>query len=239
MQNFFHADTKGYREACRKASTAIGAVLALPALLSLMSLILQTRNWRTENFVAVRLLIPAVCVTVWLFLSLIIFLVCETRARHITRSTYFEIQKSAAVYSRYAGRIFADTGGVERKLWVIPYDGLKLSVKNGRLTFTGKIRYYEGSSDRLTYHIRRGAPEFDNWWFNDNGFTEVKSVTLPSCFTAQKTIFRHCRIAAQRYIKSRDRKKQTQSRPVPRPKMIYRQRKRNSYSELPTFDRKW
>ena len=142
-----------------------------------MSLILQTRNWRTENFVAVRLLIPAVCVTVWLFLSLIIFLVCETRARHITRSTYFEIQKSAAVYSRYAGRIFADTGGVERKLWVIPYDGLKLFVKNGRLTFTGKIRYYEGSSDRLTYHIRRGAPEFDNWWFNDNGFTEVKSVT--------------------------------------------------------------
>ena len=204
-----------------------------------MSLILQTRNWRTENFVAVRLLIPAVCVTVWLFLSLIIFLVCETRARHITRSTYFEIQKSAAVYSRYAGRIFADTGGVERKLWVIPYDGLKLFVKNGRLTFTGKIRYYEGSSDRLTYHIRRGAPEFDNWWFNDNGFTEVKSVTLPSCFTAQKTIFRHCRIAAQRYIKCRDRKKQMQSRPVPRPKMIYRQRKRSSYGEIPTFDRKW
>lgn len=111
--------------------------------------------------------------------------------------------------------------------------------KNGRLTFTGKIRYYEGSSDRLTYHIRRGAPEFDNWWFNDNGFTEVKSVTLPSCFTAQKTIFRHCRIAAQRYIKCRDRKKQMQSRPVPRPKMIYRQRKRSSYGELPTFDRKW
>lgn len=44
---------------CTKASIAIGAVLALPALLSLMSLILQTRNWRTEGFVAARLAIPA------------------------------------------------------------------------------------------------------------------------------------------------------------------------------------
>ena len=204
-----------------------------------MSLILQTRNWRAEGFVAVRLAIPAVCVAAWLFLSLAIFLVCETRARHITRSTYFEIQKGAAVYSRYGGRIFGDIGGTERKLWVIPYDGLKLSLKNGRLTFTGKIRYYEGSSDRLTYHIRRGMPEFDNWWLNDNGFAEVPAVTLPSCFPKQKKISRYCRIAVGRYIRSCEKKKQTQSRPAPRPKMIYRQRKRRVYNELPTFDRKW
>lgn len=206
-----------------------------------MSLILQTRNWRTENFVTVRLLIPAVCVTVWLFLSLIIFLVCETRARHITRSTYFEIQKSAAVYSRYAGRIFADTGGVERKLWVIPYDGLKLSVKNGRLTFTGKIRYYEGSSDRLTYHIRRGAPEFDSWWLNENGFREISSLTLPLCFPKQKTIFRHCSLAQKRYLLRCEKKKAAETKPVSRPKtrMVYRQARKRTFTELPTFDRKW
>lgn len=204
-----------------------------------MSLILQTRNWRAEGFVAVRLVISAVCVAAWLFFSLVIFLVCETRARHITRSTYFEIQKGAAVYSRYGGRIFSDIGGTERKLWVIPYDGLKLSMKNGRLTFTGKIRYYEGSSDRLNYRIRRGMPEFDNWWLNDNGFTEVSAVTLPPCFPKQKKMYGYCRIAIQRYIRNCEKKKQTQSRPAPRPKMIYRQRKRRTYSELPTFDRKW
>lgn len=224
---------------CTKASIAIGAVLALPALLSLMSLILQTRSWRSEGFVAVRLAIPAICVASWLLLSLMIFLVCETRARRMTRCTYFEIQKGAAVYSRYGGRIFSDIGGTERKLWVIPYDGLKLSLKNGRLTFTGKIRYYEGSSDRLTYHIRRGMPEFDNWWLNDNGFTEVTAVTLPPCFPKQKTICRYCRIAMQRYIGYSEKKKQAESRPAVRPRMIYRQRKRSTYSELPTFDRKW
>ena len=181
---------------CTKASIAIGAVLALPALLSLMSLILQTRNWRTEGFVAARLAIPVVCVAAWLLLSLVIFLVCESRARHITRNTYFEIQKDAAVYSRYGGRIFSDIGGTERKLWVIPYDGLKLSMKNGRLIFTGKIRYYEGGSDRLTYRIRQGKPEFDNWWLNDNGFTEVTAVTLPPCFPKQKKIFGYwCKVA--------------------------------------------
>ena len=220
-------------------SIAIGAVLALPALLSLMSLILQTRNWRSEGFVAVRLAIPAICVASWLLLSLMIFLVCETRARRMTRCTYFEIQKGAAVYSRYGGRIFSDIGGTERKLWVIPYDGLKLSLKNGRLTFTGKIRYYEGSSDRLTYHIRRGMLEFDNWWLNDNGFAEIPAVTLPACFHKQKTICRYCRIAMQRYIGYSEKKKQAESRPAVRPRMIYRQRKRSTYSELPTFDRKW
>lgn len=157
----------------------------------------------------------------------------------MTRSTYFEIQKGAAVYSRYAGRIFSDIGGTERKLWVIPYDGLKLSLKNGRLTFTGKIRYYEGSSDRLNYHIRRGKPEFDNWWLNDNGFVELPTVTLPACFHKQKTICRYCRIAMQRYIGYSEKKMQAVSRPSVRPKMIYRQRKRRAYNELPTFDRKW
>lgn len=226
---------------CTKASIAIGAVLALPALLSLMSLILQTRNWRTEGFVAARLAIPVVCVAAWLLLSLVIFLVCESRARHITRNTYFEIQKDAAVYSRYGGRIFSDIGGIERKLWVIPYDGLKLSMKNGRLIFTGKIRYYEGGSDRLTYRIRQGKPEFDSWWLNENGFREISSLTLPHCFPKQKTIFRHCSLAQKRYLLRCEKKKAAETKPVSRPKtrMVYRQARKRTFTELPTFDRKW
>lgn len=63
---------------------------------------------------------------------------------------------------------------------------MKLSVKKGRLVFTGKIRCYEGDSDRLGYHIRQGKPEFDSWWLNENGFREISSLTLPQCFPKQK-----------------------------------------------------
>lgn len=240
MQNFFHADTSGYRTVCKKTSVALGAVLALPSLLCFMSLILQTRNWRSPDFVILRLAVPAVCAGVWLAITFLIFSVCETRARRIKRSTYFEIQKSAAVYSKYGGRIAADTGGTQRKLWIIPYEDLKLSMKNGRLTFRGRIKYYEGDSDRLGYHIKRGKPEFDNWWLNANGFTEVAEVTLPPCFLKQKSIFRYCRIAQKRYILQCEKKNavpKTVTRP--RTKMVYRQARRRTFTELPTFDRKW
>ncbi len=241
MQNFFHADTSKYRDICKKISVATGAVLALPALLCFISLIVQTRHWRDSGFVIIRLLIPAACTAVWIAVTFLAFFICETRARRVTRSTYFEIQKSSAILSRYGGRIAADTGGIQRKLWIIPYDGMKLSMKNGRLSFKGKIRYYEGDSDRLGYHIKRGKPQFDNWWLNENGFTKLTEITLPSCFLRQKTIFRHCAIAQKRYIMQNEKKNIPTARPVmrPRTKTVYRQTRLRTYTELPTFDRKW
>ena len=176
MQNFFHADTSKARTVCQKASVAVGAVLALPALLSLMSLIIQTRNWRTEGFLAAGLAVPAICVAVWLAFTFLLFFICETRSRRIKRCTYFEIQKSAAILSRYGGKISADTGGIQRRLYIIPYDEMKLSVKKGRLVFTGKIRCYEGDSDRLGYHIRQGKPEFDSWWLKGNILADASAV---------------------------------------------------------------
>lgn len=101
---FFHADTSKARTVCEKASVAVGAVLALPALLSLMSLIIQTRMWRTEGFLAAGLAVPAICVAVWLAFTFLLFFICETRSRRIKRCTYFEIQKSAAILSRYGGK---------------------------------------------------------------------------------------------------------------------------------------
>ena len=84
---------------------------------------------------------------------------------------------------------------------------MKLSVKKDRLVFTGKIRCYEGDSDRLGYHIRQGKPEFDSWWLNENGFREISSLTLPKCFPKQKTIFRHCSLAQKRYQLRCEKKK--------------------------------
>ena len=228
MQNFFHADTSKARTVCEKASVAVGAVLALPALLSLMSLIIQTRMWRTEGFLAAGLAVPAICVAVWLAFTFLLFFICETRSRRIKRCTYFEIQKSAAILSRYGGKISADTGGIQRRLYIIPYDEMKLSVKKGRLVFTGKIRCYEGDSDRLGYHIRQGKPE-------------LSSLTLPHCFPKQKTIFRHCSLAQKRYLLRCEKKKAAETKPVSRPKtrMVYRQARKRTFTELPTFDRKW
>ena len=93
MQNFFHADTSKARTVCEKASVAVGAVLALPALLSLMSLIIQTRKWRTEGFLAAGLAIPAICVAVWLaftFLPFVLYMrntVKTYKTMHLLRDT--------------------------------------------------------------------------------------------------------------------------------------------------------
>ena len=105
-------------------------------------------------FLAAGLAIPAICVAVWLAFTFLLFFICETRSRRIKRCTYFEIQKSAAILSRYGGKISADTGGIQRRLYIIPYDEMKLSVKKGRLVFTGKIRCYEGDSDPVSYTHR-------------------------------------------------------------------------------------
>ena len=118
---------------------------------------------------------------------------------------------------------------------------MKLSVKKDRLVFTGKIRCYEGDSDRLGYHIRQGKPEFDSWWLNENGFREISSLTLPKCFPKQKTIFRHCSLAQKRYQLRCEKKKAAETKSVSRPKtrMVYRQARKRTFTELPTFDRKW
>ena len=70
MQNFFHANTSKHREACKKASVVLGAIFAVPVLLSFMSLILQTRLWSQAGFVTVRLCKAAGCLALWMLISI-------------------------------------------------------------------------------------------------------------------------------------------------------------------------
>ena len=69
----------------------------------------------------------------------------------------------------------------------------------------------------------------------------VSSLTLPQCFPKQKTIFRHCSLAQKRYQLRCEKKKAAETKFVSRPKtrMVYRQARKRTFTELPTFDRKW
>ena len=238
MQNFFHANTSKHREACKKASVVLGAIFAVPVLLSFMSLILQTRLWSQTGFVAIRLCIAGGCVALWMLISFAAYAITETAARRITRSTYFEIQGSSLILSRYSGKIHSDISKTQRRLWVIPLENMKAELKNGKITFHGDIRYYEGDSEWLGYHIKRGKPEFDNWWLNSNGYTAVSSVRLPSCFARQGFILKCCRIAQKKQLRLAEQKKLIAVKPSA-PRIIKRPIKRRIYTELPTFDRKW
>lgn len=238
MQNFFHANTSKHRDAFKKASVVLSAFFSLPVLLSFMSLILQPRQWSQTGFVAVRLCIAVGCVAVWMLICFIAYAITETSARRITRSTYFEIQSGSLILSRYSGKIYGDTGGTQRKLWIIPLDNMKSELKNGRVVFSGDIRLYEGDSERLGYHIKQGKPEFDNWWLNSNGYTKVCSVRLPACFARQGFILKCCRVAQKKQLRLAEQKKLT-AKKTNIPRTIKRPVKRRIYTELPTFDRKW
>ena len=100
--------------------------------------------------------------------------------------TYFEIEKKAAVFSRYAGEYVS--GGrrtVIRNLYVIPlknYQNAYLDEKRKHLILTGEIRCYKGESDALGYHIKDGEPVFNRWWNDEANFTTVGMLKLPMDF---------------------------------------------------------
>ena len=237
MRNFFHANTSGLRKASVIMSAVPGAVLLLPALLCFMSLYFDRSATVSVQAVLMRAGLAAACVAVWLVISFSVYVLCRRRMNGISRHTYFEIQQNAFILSRYAGRVLGGGGGPVRRLYVISVQDLKLSMKNGRLIFEGDIRQYEGGSETLGYHIKRGKPEFDEWWLNVNGYKRINRIELPACFEKQSFIFRCCKIALARSQRAAQIRKAPPG--VRRPALKRRSSRGRMYTELPTFDRNW
>ncbi len=240
MQSFFHPRTKNYTSAYLKASAAVGIVLMLPCILCLIWIIFDFRSLADTRLNVIRLTVIGACIAVWLILSYIFYAAATMKIKRVSRYTYFEIQQSHMVFSQYGGswKLFGRRT-VVRELYIIPFEGTRFTVKNGQLKFSGNIRKYEGDSERMGYHIRRGEIEFDNWWYNDNGYKELKSFTLPDIFGKPSFIFRCCRTAQSRSARIAEKRRLARMhRLSPVSKIPPKPRKR-VYSEIPTYNRKW
>ncbi len=248
MQDFFHADTTKYKRFARRFSIALGIFLSLPVVLCFLSLMLGFRQLSEPGFVTVRLAVAAGCAALWLLLSFAVYIAAELKIRRNSRYTYLEIQPCAAVFSRYGGswRVLGDTT-LSRTLYVIPFDGTEIKYDKGAITFSGRIRRYDGDSERLGYHVKHGVMKFDNWWLEENGYTELKSFSLPPLFSKPGFIFRCCKLAQNRCLRMRARKdaeKTAQARKNrPLPPLVRRSlpasRRKRVYTEIPTFNRNW
>lgn len=251
MRDFFHADTSAIAKKRNKAIAAVGIILMMPCLLCFISLFFDFRSRYNSDFTLIRILVIAGCVAVWMISSFVIYVVCENRIKRLSRYTYFELQQDNAILSRYVGCM--RSGGktvLVRQLYVIPFDKVGISGKNGNIIFKGDIRRYEGDSSYLGYHIGRDGLKFDNWWYDNNGFTIVKSLTLPHSFTKKKFIVRCFKAAQNRSIRIAEKRREIRlaseaalkkcREEKKLPKALQRKKPvRRVYTELPTFNRNW
>ena len=251
MRDYFHADTSAITKNANKAIAGIGIALMLPCLLCFVSLFFDFRSLYNNDFTLMRILLIAGCVVLWMISSFVIYVISRNRVRHQSRYTYFELQQDNAILSRYVGTM--RSGGKKilvRQLYIIPFDKVSINHKNGNIIFKGSIRKYEGDSDHLGYHIGRDGLKFDNWWYDNNGFTEVKNLTLPHSFTKQKFIVRCFRAAQKRSMRIAEKrlelKRASEAALAKRreekklPKAMQRKKPvRRVYTELPTFNRNW
>jgi hypothetical protein len=44
------------------------------------------------------------------------------------------------------------------------------------------VREYYDTSERLKYTISGGTPDFESWWYNENGFKTLQILEVPRIF---------------------------------------------------------
>lgn len=248
MRDYFHVNTTGITKRSSKAIAAVGIILMLPCLLCFISLFFDFRQLYDNSFTLTRLAVIGGCVLAWMLLSFAIYAFARTKVRRQSRFTYFEIQLNNAVLSRYTGSVKSYGKRIYvRQLYIIPFDKVSITMKNGNIIFKGDIRRYEGDNEYLGYHIRRGELKFDNWWYDNNGFTKVETLVLPYNFDKQKFIFRCCKAAQGRSARIAEKRQaarlalQTaEKKNAKLPKRLqYKKPVKRVYTEIPTFDRRW
>lgn len=196
MINYFRWNTSRYI----KRKNYIVAITLLPLLLfsviTVMILLINFRIFLLSGFLISMFLIVSGAV----FLGTVIcwFVIDKTdkaikRNRHYS---FFDIGTHELVFSKYAGEyIKSGERTVLRKLYIIPLgslDYIGINKKKGNLLLTSDssgIRFYKGKSERLNYHYIGEKLNFENWWFNENGFENISEVVLPNFFgTDEKSV---------------------------------------------------
>lgn len=240
MQDYFHPNTTKYLRFVRRFSVTAGIFLAMPVLLCFLSLILGYRELSSPGFRNIRIIIITGCIGFWLISSFVVFAAAVNRKSRVSRYTYLDIQKNAAVLSRYSGSwTVLSKRTYIRTLYIIPLVGTEIKYGNGRIVFKGDIKKYKGDSEWLGYHIKRGELKFDNWWLDNNGCTTVNEISLPADFAKAGFIYRCLKVAQNRSTAIAAKKKKSLGMPSPSAVRHRTAPRKRVYTEVPTFNRKW
>lgn len=245
MDYFFHADTTKYRR--RLKGTVITVVVPLLGICVFCTVNILL-NYSSGAALSLRALMAAViagCVlvgTVTVFAAA--YFTYKLIRRH-SRFTYLDILPDGFVFSLYAGEYRRYSQQVIlRKLYFVPFSGIKEIVRDGRntplsLTVTGEVRYYLCESDRLGYHVdEENHLQFDSAELNTRGFEKLDKLEISGWFGSTKRLERSLNYFLEEYRSIPEKKPFNISEHIPK-----KQKKRpvtsNPILEAPSYDRKW
>ena len=245
MDYFFHADTTKYRR--RLKGTVITVVVPLFGIcvFCTVNILLNYSSGAAFSLRALMAAVIAGCVlvgTVTVFAAA--YFTYKLIRRH-SRFTYLDILPDGFVFSLYAGEYRRYSQQVIlRKLYFVPFSGIKEIVRDGRntplsLTVTGEVRYYLCESDRLGYHVdEENHLQFDSAELNTRGFEKLDKLEISGWFGSTKRLERSLNYFLEEYRSIPEKKPFNISEHIPK-----KQKKRpvtsNPILEAPSYDRKW
>lgn len=245
MDYFFHADTTKYRR--RLKGTVITVVVPLFGICVFCTVNILL-NYSSGAALSLRALMAAViagCVlvgTVTVFAA--VYFTYKLIRRH-SRFTYLDILPDGFVFSLYAGEYRRYSQQVIlRKLYFVPFSGIKEIVRDGRntplsLTVTGEVRYYLCESDRLGYHVdEENHLQFDSAELNTRGFEKLDKLEISGWFGSTKRLERSLNYFLEEYRSIPEKKPFNISEHIPKKKKK-RPVTSNPILEAPSYDRKW
>jgi len=186
MRNFFHPNTQKYITRRKYILWLTLLPLVQGSVIALLITIVNLRPFYEKGYLPVVLFSVGGAAVLGTLVFFTVYAVTEVAVKRIARYTYLEIDSKSLIYSRYAGDYLAGRKlEVSRKLYVMHLSALKsigLCEKTGAIYIEtedgGIIREYHDRTERLKYKLAGGFPEFESWWYNDNGFTSLTELRI-------------------------------------------------------------
>ncbi|MDR2558263.1 MAG: hypothetical protein LBC86_01775 [Oscillospiraceae bacterium] len=235
MRSFFHAETQKYAKRRKYILWLTLLPLFQASLIAALIVIVNFRAFHEKGYhlIALRGITAAGAAGTLVFFA--VFIITELLIKRNARYTFFEIAEKAIIFSRYDGDyISRGKRVVSRKLYIIPLSAptkTGYSEKKRRIYIENEqIREYCDSSERLNYKLLDGFPEFESWWYNQNGFKILPAIKIPETFAGTDTE-KLCRSIAEA-------KRNFDNAPKPKPH-VHKEadfvRRRRAFEKLKSF----
>ena len=192
MKHFFHADTARVIKRRKYILWLTLLPLFQAALIAALIVFVNFRAFYSNGYLpsAFRGLAAAAAAGTLVFFA--VFFITEKIVKRNARYTYLEVGQKAVVYSKYEGDYYnRGKRTATRSLYIVPFSALKrigFSEKKGRIYLEtseenpDKIRLYTDTTERLKYKFTDGFPEFESWWYDENGFEPLTALRIPGIF---------------------------------------------------------
>ncbi|MBQ5331701.1 MAG: hypothetical protein J6K92_00350 [Oscillospiraceae bacterium] len=216
MHKMFRCDNKKLSRGFDKIMLAVNIPsLTAIAALSIIYLLIIKRVSVPDDFF--RLFITCFFFTcAYSFaVSVIVAVIANLRLTGHRKYTYIEIAGEQLVISRYVYTSSGDRGLTDfRRLWVMNLSDVEqVTCTRSRIIIQGKGRFFEAPAEWLDYSAgNSGKIDFDYWWYDEYGGSEVSSASFPDSFFYAENIAQRIILHSERQKKREIRKSEFRKR---------------------------